>query len=505
MAAAALLRQRGGRVVVTSPTQEATLQLFEAAARCLEGTPGVERVGPFHLTFLHRGSLEFVSPAELLGGGGGPALRGAALLLVDEAAGFPVDAAVDILWRARRVVMSTTLDGYEGSGQGFLVRVLPRLRQTRAQLRHVQLHEPLRWRRGCPLEALANAALLLEARPVDAEAVADTVPENVVFEELDRGQLCQPDGLELNSVFGLLRDGHYKTRPSDVSFFLDSPDITMFVLRRSGHIVGLTVVSVEEPVDDPQAAEELFLRQRKMAQNLLAQTLSAEAGLRRAAGLRYARVLRLCVHAALQRRGLGARLLQETLGRAGATAGVDALGACFGATPWLLKLWRGTGARLAWLAHGRDPSSGRHSAAVLVPLSAAAEGLAQRLQERLALRLPEFLCGPLATLDASTLAEVLAALPPPRGCPPEGGAPSEEDADEVWSFGHGARSASVCRDALVRAMLCALRPPRLPLDTRSEQVLMDFLQNRSAPRDETLARQVARKLPWAAAPRGAGA
>jgi hypothetical protein len=46
--------------------------------------------------------------------------------------------------------------GYEGSGNGFLVRAVPRLRQARPGLQMQQLSSAWRWTEGCPLEATAT-------------------------------------------------------------------------------------------------------------------------------------------------------------------------------------------------------------------------------------------------------------------------------------------------------------------------------------------------------------
>jgi len=176
---------------VTSPSQPATWQLFEAAARYLGDDCEVRRPSPFELQTGPGGRLEFVSPADLLVGDGLARLRNAQFLFVDEAAGLPVDVVVELLWRARRVVMSTTLDGYEGSGQGFMLRALPQLRIRKQELRHFELQAPMRWNVGCPLEKLANAAMLLDAKPVGDDLVADASVENSSFEVLDQQVLSE--------------------------------------------------------------------------------------------------------------------------------------------------------------------------------------------------------------------------------------------------------------------------------------------------------------------------
>lgn len=42
--------------------------------------------------------------------------------------------------------------GYEGSGNGFLVRAVPRLRRWRKGLQIQELTTSWRWTEGCPLE-----------------------------------------------------------------------------------------------------------------------------------------------------------------------------------------------------------------------------------------------------------------------------------------------------------------------------------------------------------------
>eukprot|EP00913_Durusdinium_trenchii_P028192 g26430.t1 len=122
----------------------------------------------------------------------------------------------------------------------------------------------------------------------------------------------------------------------------------------------------------------------------MAQTLSSEAGFKDASRFRYARVLRLCVHPARAAQPAGGAHMTSTFewGRGSANT------------------------RLVWIAHGSEPSSGHHSATVLEPLSTRCIRVVERLQERLALQMPELLLGPLQHLDLETVAAVMAALPP---------------------------------------------------------------------------------------------
>ncbi|CAE7788678.1 tmcA [Symbiodinium sp. CCMP2592] len=168
------------------------------------------------------------------------------------------------------------------------------------------------------------------------------------------------DDWQLGQVFGLLRCSHYKTKPSDLRCFLETPNVRWYVLRHNSHVVGLGIVGIEEPILDARTAKAVYLRQMKVPPQLMAQTIASEAGFSEAGGYRFARVMRLCVHPAAQRRGLGSHLLRQMMQEL-REEDVDAVGAMFGLTPWLLQLWMREQTRLVWVAHGSDPSSGHHS------------------------------------------------------------------------------------------------------------------------------------------------
>ena len=108
MAAAVLLQRTGGRILVTSPSSDASSQLFWAARRFLgegEGEKGHGRA----LFYGKKGSLEFIAP-ERLAELSRTELK-ESFLIIDEAAGFPVNFTAHLLQRAGRVLLATTLDG----------------------------------------------------------------------------------------------------------------------------------------------------------------------------------------------------------------------------------------------------------------------------------------------------------------------------------------------------------------------------------------------------------
>ena len=81
--------------------------------------------------------------------------------MVDEAAALPVPLLKRLLLHAPRIVFSTTVQGYEGTGRGFTLRFSHILNQHRPQWRKVLLAQPIRWADGCPVEAWLARTLLL--------------------------------------------------------------------------------------------------------------------------------------------------------------------------------------------------------------------------------------------------------------------------------------------------------------------------------------------------------
>jgi tRNA(Met) cytidine acetyltransferase len=117
------------------------------------------------------------------------------------------------------------------------------------------------------------------------------------------------------------------------------------------------------------------------------QGLAQHAGQAMLAQQRCARVMRIAVHPALQRRGLGRRLLARVAAEA-RRDGLDWWGASFAADPASLGFWQAAGCGALRLGLARDAASGNHSAILLEPLSAAAQAayglLRQRFCEQLA-------------------------------------------------------------------------------------------------------------------------
>ena len=432
IAAARLLRGGLARITVTAPRRSAVEPLFAHAERLL---PGAHREDGS--LCWHDARIDFLPPDELL-----RTPHETGLLLVDEAAAIPVPLLEALLRRHSRCAFATTVHGYEGTGRGFALRFRQSLDRLSPGWRALHLSQPIRWAAGDPLERFVFRALLLDAEA--ATPPSDISPADCRCERLDRDSLGE-DEATLSPLFGLLLLAHYRTRPNDLRNLLDGPGLRVYVLRHRGVLVACALVASEGGFDAAMA-DDIFAARRRPQGHLIAQSLACHLGLAQGPRLRCARVMRIAVHPAVQRRGLGRRLLAQVR-EAAERQGYDLLGASFGATEDLLHFWAGAGLRPVRLGFTRDHASGCHAALLLRPLSEAGAALVDRARRLFLRDLPLLLAGPLRE------------LPPPLVCRllSDAGAdwpsPSAHDGAQARQFAAGAREAGDVLGALQRLLL----------------------------------------------------
>ena len=421
IAAGRLAAESGCRVLVTAPRRAAVEGLL-AHARAAGGTAETAR-------------LRYLAPDALLG-----ERPAAEVLLIDEAAGIPAPLLEALLRLYPRIAFATTVHGYEGTGRGFEVRFRAVLDRLAPGWRELRLAAPIRWCAGDPLEGLIARLLLLDAEPAGDAEVARVDTAGVRVTRLDRDRLSADDAL-LGQVFGLLVLGHYQTRPSDLRLLLDGPEMSVTVVRAGGAVLATALLAAEGRLE-PALHGPIFDGRRRPRGHLLPQTLSAHAGVFAAPGLGFARIVRIAVHPALQRRGLGRQLVAALTEQARGD-GLDLLGASFGASAGLLAFWQQCGLEPLHLGSHRNAASGAHAAVVLQPLGPAGRGLIAHARARLGRNLPVWLSGALRRVEPELIAALLQQMPPAA-------APAEEDAHELAAFAQAKRGLDPTLPALQR-------------------------------------------------------
>jgi tRNA(Met) cytidine acetyltransferase len=430
IAAARLLAGGAASILLTAPRPTAVAAVFDQAQRLL---PAAERRG--NRLCLDGRCLSFMAPDELL-----RALPDTELLLVDEAAAIPVPLLSRLLDHYARIAFASTVHGYEGCGRGFALRFRARLDTVTPQWREQTLETPIRYGPDDPLERLVNHALLLGAEPVSEQVLQDLPVDALVIERVGQDALLADEAL-LSQLFGLLVQAHYQTRPADLRQLLDAPDLTIW-LARDGTAVAAVCLVLAEGGLAPALAEAVAAGSRRPHGHLVPQSLAQYTGRPALANQRTARVMRIAVHPALRRRGLGRRLLRAVAARA-AAEGMDWWGASFAADPATLAFWQAAGCGALRLGAARDAASGAHSAILLTPLSAAARQHYPAMRGRFVETLRHGLCDAWRQLEPAVAARLLVQAPRQPLL-------QAQDRADIAAFAAGRRDLAAARLALWR-------------------------------------------------------
>ncbi len=339
-----LIARYQGRCLVTAPAKAATDVLARHAG---------ER-------------FEFFAPDALiaaLDNGNAPL---AEWLIIDEAAAIPGPMLSRLIGAWPKVLLTTTVQGYEGTGRGFMLKFCAHIPGLLA----FNLDTPIRWRAGCPLEQLIDRLFLFD----------DTLPPARLKGPVS---LCglEPGNSALEPIYTLLASAHYRTTPLDLRRMMDAPGQHLFAARQQQQTLG-ALWMVSEGGLSPALSEAVWAGLRRPRGNLVAQSLAAHGGSPLAATLRGQRITRIAVHPDCQGQGIGQQLV--AYGREQAQVGVDYLSVSFGYTLPLWRFWQRCGFTLVRFGTHREASSGCYTAMALLPLTAPGEAMAHREAQRLA-------------------------------------------------------------------------------------------------------------------------
>ena len=337
-----LISRIAGSAIVTAPAKAATDVLAQFAGE----------------------KFRFIAPDALLASD-----EQADWLVVDEAAAIPAPLLHQLVSRFPRTLLTTTVQGYEGTGRGFLLKFCARF----PHLHRFELQQPIRWAQGCPLEKMVSEALVF-----DDENFTHTPQGNIVISAFEQ-TLWQSDPETPLKVYQLLSGAHYRTSPLDLRRMMDAPGQHFLQAAGENEIAGALWL-VDEGGLSQQLSQAVWAGFRRPRGNLVAQSLAAHGSNPLAATLRGRRVSRIAVHPARQREGTGRQLIAGALQY---TQDLDYLSVSFGYTGELWRFWQRCGFVLVRMGNHREASSGCYTAMALLPMSNAGKQLAEREHYRL--------------------------------------------------------------------------------------------------------------------------
>ncbi|MEH6823658.1 MAG: GNAT family N-acetyltransferase [Motiliproteus sp.] len=474
IAAARLILQRPRYIRVTAPAAVAVEPLFERLQTLL---PGSSRQGG--QVVFEQSRVEFIALDLLLRQLDTDASR-CDLLLVDEAAAIPAPMLERLLGHHARIVFSTTVHGYEGTGRGFLIRFRQALELQTPNWRRFELTTPIRWRAGDPLERWVFDTLLLDAEP-DPRPLETIDLAHVCWRHWSPRQLLD-DPQQLRQLFALLVQAHYRTRPGDLRDLLDDPALQVWLLHappqphshsqpHSSRLLGVVLVA-EEGGFEPELADQIWLGKRRPRGHLLPQVLAAQAGWRQAPRLRYWRIVRIAIPEQLRMQGLGTEMIRRLRCEAQLRQ-VDLLGSSFGATEDLLPFWYAQSMRPLRLGLKADASSGCVSLLYGCGCSDAGQRFLVSVAQRFALDLPRQLQGANADLESGLVRVLLQQSRDALVAQVD-----LQDMHDLYALVFGQRGWEQAEPALYRWVLQQLLGPERVFEPLLERVLIYRLVQR---------------------------
>lgn len=332
-----LISRIAGSAIVTAPAKAATDVLAQFAGE----------------------KFRFIAPDALLASD-----EQADWLVVDEAAAIPAPLLYQLVSRFPRTLLTTTVQGYEGTGRGFLLKFCARF----PHLHRFELQQPIRWAQGCPLEKMVSEALVF-----DDENFTHTPQGNIVISAFEQ-TLWRSEPETPLKVYQLLSGAHYRTSPLDLRRMMDAPGQHFLQAAGENEIAGALWL-VDEGGLSQELSQAVWAGLRRPRGNLVAQSLAAHGSNPLAATLRGRRVSRIAVHPARQREGTGQQLIAGALQY---TQDLDYLSVSFGYTGELWRFWQRCGFVLVRMGNHREASSGCYTAMALLPMSDAGKQLAER-------------------------------------------------------------------------------------------------------------------------------
>jgi tRNA(Met) cytidine acetyltransferase len=323
-----------------------------------------------------------------------------ACLLIDEAASLPPELLLDVCAHFDKVIMASTQVGYEGSGLGFTLRVLPALAKEEYACITSQLSSPIRWYESDVLEASFEQAFApsinfnqnIKGTLNKVQNKADNLNEGLQTLRLSKQDLINNKELLL-SVFSILLQSHYQTTPDDLMRMLDANDqlvfLTVLKAEQSENMpieaLAAALVQVEGGLPHKESAliNQIASGERRVPGHLVAQNLCTSYSIETFMSQVSWRISRIAVRHQLKGYGIGTYLLNHLEQKAREDSSINSLQTSFGVTSELVNFWYKNDFQFVKAGMRVDTSSGKHSIIMTKPLT---KGYEMQLRALLELR-----------------------------------------------------------------------------------------------------------------------
>ncbi|XP_072172418.1 RNA cytidine acetyltransferase-like [Diadema setosum] len=283
----------------------------------------------------HRQTIQYIHPGDA------HKLSQAELVVIDEAAAIPLPLVKSLLG-PYLVFMSSTINGYEGTGRSLSLKLLQQLRRqnatfgsgssaeakvtaataTKAEgrvLHEVTLEESIRYSAGDSVERWLNELLCLNVAEVARISSGCPLPEDCDLYYINRDTLFsyhKASEVFLQRLMSIYVAAHYKNTPNDLQLLSDAPAHHIFCLlgpvnptqNSLPEILCVIQVCLEGEISKSTIMSGLN-RGKRASGDLIPWTISQQFQDNDFPGLSGGRVVRIATHPDYQGMGYGGRAL----------------------------------------------------------------------------------------------------------------------------------------------------------------------------------------------------
>lgn len=296
-------------------------------------------------------------------------------LIIDEAAMIPLPIITKLMKQNYNVLLTSTIDGYEGTGQGLLLKLFNQLKQHK-QIRYCHLTTPIRWCENDPLEYFIDQMIIAQ----NYNYLPDSINAPYEINKLTQSQLVNSQDT-LTEFFSLLKSAHYRTTLVDLRRLLDADKVQLYIAQQNQHIIGVLITIKEGGLSD-ELVNDILCGYRRPRGNLVAQSLVAHAGEKQAALLSSIRINRIAIAAVMQRQNKGSQLIKQLINDAQIEQ-YDFISVSFSFAPEICQFWLKLGFSLVHISSFQEASSASYSVMAIYPLSRAGRNLSDVLSKKL--------------------------------------------------------------------------------------------------------------------------
>ncbi|KAF1744835.1 hypothetical protein MXB_1693 [Myxobolus squamalis] len=276
----------------------------------------------------HRQNIQYISPSN------SSSIHNAELIMCDEAAAIPLTYVKKLLGH-HILVISSTINGYEGTGRSLSLKLIKELRENSSKtatgipsmsslchpLTELTLNESIRYADQDPVENWLNKLLCLtelNAPSIDNVNICSArdcelyyVCRDTLFSYHKVAEMF------LQNLTSLFVSSHYKNSPNDLQMMADAPAHHVFVLLPSKQLLKSSLpqilcaiqVCLEGGISGNSVTQNLHRGQRASG-DLIPWTISQQFCERDFAHLKGVRIVRIATHPDYTQMGYGTRAIE---------------------------------------------------------------------------------------------------------------------------------------------------------------------------------------------------